>query len=154
MRGSAIIRENTGSIVVSLSLDGSANAIVNQGGGTVTAGQWHHFALCCADVGGGKKSYKLFLDGGVVFSDETLSAYPHENTTDLEFGATGEGSNKYGLNGYMDDLRITMGIARYSDPFVPPGPHASSRAIVDWGDKVNLQFGASEMEDGNDADLS
>ena len=72
-------------------------------GGTVTTGQWHHIALARSSG-----TTRLYLNGS-----QTGSAFTDSNNylsaTSLVIGSLFDG---YGLNGYIDDLRITVGSAR------------------------------------------
>ena len=85
----------------------------NTGGGDIADGEWHHVAFSRDGASG-----RLFLDGVQVGSTLSLS------TTEL--GPTGKpicvgsqnGSSDF--NGYIEDVRITKGLARYTANFTPP----------------------------------
>ena len=82
-------------------------------GGYVTAGNWYHFALCKAG-----NSLKAFINGtqsGNTYTD-TNSYYIYTNRP--VWGAAL--NNTSALNGYLDDIRITRGYARYWENFTPP----------------------------------
>jgi len=80
---------------------------------------WYHIAL--VKNGTGANSLKLYVDGVVQaqgnYTPTYASSYP------LVIGgittSTGWNNNFY-CNGYMDELRITKGIARYTGSFTPP----------------------------------
>ena len=79
-----------------------------------TANAWSHVAVTRASG-----TTKIFLDGtqaGSSYSDTISYAAP---TSVLYFGCNDAGSGSF-LNGYIDDLRITKGIARYTANFTPP----------------------------------
>ena len=97
---------------------GALNYYVN--GSTVITGSspsistWHHIALVRNSA-----TTTLYLDGTA-----TGSAYTDSNSY-LVGSAIAVGSSSYTLgssyfNGYIDDLRITKGIARYTANFTPP----------------------------------
>ena len=97
---------------------GALNYYVN--GSTVITGSspsistWHHIALVR-----NSGTTKLYLDGTA-----TGSAYTDSNSY-LVGSAIAIGSSSYTLgssyfNGYIDDLRITKGVARYTANFTPP----------------------------------
>ena len=92
----------------------TGGAFVAVTGGTLLANTWQHIAIS-VNAGSGR----LFLDGVQVGSTTTFSALQ----TRVYVGVGGYG-NGYGttLNGYIDDLRITKGYARYTANFTPPGP--------------------------------
>jgi hypothetical protein len=72
---------------------------------------WYHIALCRSGT-----STKLFIDG-------TQAGSTYTDSTNYAAGGVGVGSRLDGtisLNGYIDDLRITKGYARYTTTFTPP----------------------------------
>jgi hypothetical protein len=102
-------------------LDASPNfgrVITNVGGTNVTSGStyiatntWYHVALTRASG-----SVRLFINGTLVGGPTTI-------TTDLtgqNICVGGYYNTSYLWNGYIDDLRITKGYARYTANFTPP----------------------------------
>ena len=92
-----------------------ANGANRISAGTLAASQWLHIALSRSGT-----ATKLFVNGvqvGSTFTD-TLD---YINTPVRIGGANGgAGPGLASLNGYIDDLRITKGIARYTANFTPP----------------------------------
>ena len=89
---------------------------IQSGGTTVSASAWHHIAVSRQGT-----STKLFLDGiqvGSTWTDTTTYIQ-----CPLVIGAQYSGSPS--LNGYIDEVRISKGIARYTTTFTP-----SSSAFV------------------------
>jgi hypothetical protein len=88
-----------------------ANGVANNSTKSVTTGVWYHFAMVRNSSG----TLKLFIDGTeeISISDTTSGTQTH-----LLVG--GYFSTSYLMNGYLDDLRITKGIARYTANFTPP----------------------------------
>jgi hypothetical protein len=86
-------------------------------GAALSTGQWYHIALCRASG-----STKLFVDGsqsGATYSDSNN----YGTTAPLGIGTYWSGGSPVTsntLNGYIDDLRITKGVARYTANFTPP----------------------------------
>jgi hypothetical protein len=79
---------------------------------TITLNQWNHVAFTHI-VGSG---IKLWVNG-VGNNFQTVSGTPQSDTTT---GITvGAGYSSY-ITGYIDDLRITTGVARYTANFTPP----------------------------------
>jgi hypothetical protein len=79
-----------------------------------TLSTWVHVALCRASG-----NSRLFQDGvqvGSTFADTINIIAPV--ATALAIGANATGGTA--LNGYIDDLRITKGVARYTANFAPP----------------------------------
>ena len=73
------------------------------------AGTWWHFALCRT----GGNSYKAFINGSLEGS-WTLSGGISQTIR--------IGNDQYGkdLLGYVQDVRVTNGLARYTAAFTPP----------------------------------
>jgi hypothetical protein len=84
----------------------------------VTDDTWHHFALVKASG-----VYTAYVDGS-QYATKTTS-YTH-STTALVIGAGTTGANAF--KGYIDDVRITVGVARYSGTFTP-----ATAAFPDYG---------------------
>ena len=79
--------------------------------GTITVNTWHHVAISKQG-----SSIRLFFDGTLTgtttFSGTFTGTYDR-----VWIGDTSANSN---FNGYIDDLRITKGVARYTTNFTPP----------------------------------
>ena len=91
----------------------NGGSVTTISGGTVSIGAWIHVAL---SVYSG--SARLFLNGVQVGSTTTFSALPDQNFVGI--GGIGNSLTIDYLTGYIDDLRITKGIARYVQNFTPP----------------------------------
>lgn len=76
-------------------------------------GAWHHVA--CTKNG---TSCRMFLDGTQIGGTATDSATFISSVSNPVI-ANGSGNTRQ-FNGYMDDLRITKGTARYTANFTPP----------------------------------
>jgi hypothetical protein len=77
----------------------------------LATGQWYHIAL--ARIGG---TVRYFING-IQGASATM-------TTNLLSAANPYIGSNYVpdayVNGYMDDFRVTKGIARYTQNFIPP----------------------------------
>jgi hypothetical protein len=71
---------------------------------------WYHVAFVR-----NSSTSKLYIDG-----TELISVSDSTNYTDTNFTIGGWYSSSYLLNGYIDDLRITKGVARYTANFTAP----------------------------------
>ena len=81
---------------------------------TISTNTWYHFAVSRSGA-----DLKLFLDGTQVGSTHNIGTSSiFGGTAPITVGAYGSGTDP--LNGYIDDLRITNGYARYTTSFVPP----------------------------------
>ena len=114
---------------------GNGNGVSPTGTGytgttTITTGAWHHVAVVKTG-----STYKGFLDGAQEWSSAAATMY--EGSKPLLVGWQ-QGVATY-FNGYLDDIRITKGIARYTAAFTPPtqahpnsAPSGSLPATADW----------------------
>ena len=86
-------------------------------GSTLSTATWYHIAVCRAS-----SSTKMFINGtqsGSTYADTNN----YGTTAPLGIGTywvSGTPSSASTLNGYIDDLRVTKGIARYTTTFTPP----------------------------------
>jgi hypothetical protein len=93
--------------------DGTTYQISGIGGAaTLNDGSWHHVAVTRSG-----SSFKVFVDGTQVGSTGTYSGSISSTARPLKLGYNG--TAEY-LNGYLDDVRITKGYARYTANFTPP----------------------------------
>jgi hypothetical protein len=74
---------------------------------------WTHVAIVR-----GTSSWYRFFDG-VLYDTSNSGLGVNFNGPDFTIGGSPYGNVGY-LNGYMDDLRITRGVARYTSSFTPP----------------------------------
>ena len=83
-----------------------------------TTDTWEHFAF----VRHGS-DYLVFVNGSLntsgSFSGSALGTL-NSRPIVLGFNPNAQGNSYFGLNGYMDELRISNGIARYTEAFTPP----------------------------------
>ena len=82
---------------------------INGNGAALTSNTWQHFAACRASG-----TLRLFLNGVQVGS----GASTQSNAQSVWYVGSDQ-SNEH-LDGYIDDLRITKGYARYTTTFTPP----------------------------------
>jgi len=106
-QGIAISFSNTSFLATSYISGG--DAITHQT--AVTTGQWYHLAMVRS--GSTTKSYL----NGVQSTGTTTSTYSLTQSGST-IGSAYPGTNP--LNGYINDLRITKGYARYTATFTPP----------------------------------
>lgn len=83
--------------------------------GVVSANTWMHVALS-----GQEGSYKLFADGTQVGSTYTGSVSLDSDAVLSIGGLLYAGTWYDRTNGYVDEFRITKGVARYTSNFTPP----------------------------------
>jgi hypothetical protein len=97
----------------------SSNATLYRATVNVSQSTWHHVAV---SVSGGTR--RLFLNGTEASgSTSTVSSgYTQANSLGNAFriGRTSFAGYPLSLNGFIDDLRVTKGVARYTANFTPP----------------------------------
>jgi hypothetical protein len=84
---------------------------------SVNDGAWHHIAV----VRDSSTTIKLFVDGVLKVTQAVSASDIVGSAALLSVGgnATSAGSES-ALNGYLDDVRITSGVARYTTTFTAP----------------------------------
>lgn len=95
--------------------DGSSPVAVSSGyppTGSWSLNTWQHVALTRSG-----NSWRFFKDGTQVGSTQTSSVTP-ETTRNLEFGSAFGGGSRF--TGYMEGIRFTKGVARYTANFTAP----------------------------------
>jgi Concanavalin A-like lectin/glucanases superfamily len=103
--------------------NGGSDFISVTGAVTPVASTWYHAAVTRSG-----NMFRMFWQGAQVGS--LSSAVTLKNTTEgVRIGSRNHSSPSY-LNGRLDELRVTRGVARYSAPFVPPrGPFSRYKAL-------------------------
>ena len=118
---SGISIEKNSDNVVKVNISGDGADIT--GTTTLSTGQWYHIAFSGSDG-----SYKLFLNGTQEGSTATGSITNGHNTKKIgTFWWSSTGYIRL-WNGYLDDFRITKGLARYTSNFTPPTSAHSTQA--------------------------
>lgn len=85
---------------------------LNFSAGTIALNTWHHIAVSRSGT-----SIRAYLNGTQVGSTLTNSdSFTHNKTINrpLFIGGLNDVTYKFWMNGYIDELRITKGIARYT----------------------------------------
>jgi len=96
---------------------------------SLSANTWHHIA-----VSRSSGAFKIFVDGVSYYSNTVTTSFAPVNTNPLRVAlqyygpAGGYGGPRY-WNGYIDDLRITKGYARYTSNFTPPSSAFENNGI-------------------------
>ena len=90
-----------------------ANAIIISAAWNPVASQWYHFAITRY-----QNVLYLFIDGALLGS-QAMTDTIFDSNTPLQLGTQSVGADG-SLNGWLDDVRITVGHARYLAAFTPP----------------------------------
>lgn len=95
-----------------------STAITITAGGTITTSGWHHYAG--VRTGG---TLALFLDG-VLQGTAAISGAINDSAYSLSIGRNGDAAGVM-WNGFIDEFRLSVGIARWTSNFTPPtGPYS------------------------------
>ena len=90
-------------------------SLAKLGTSTLTNNTWYHFAACRSG-----STLKLFVDGMEEYSGTDTTNYTSSQSFNAGDRQASDPGSQYPLNGYIDDLRITKGVARYTANFTPP----------------------------------
>jgi hypothetical protein len=107
---------------------------ISTGSGTIGAGSWYHVAVSRSGT-----DTRVFVNG-----TQAGSTYTDTNNyiqSPLTIGSRYTGANEF-FNGYIDELRVTKGLARYTSNFTAP-----TAAFVNDGDTVLLIHGDTDITD-------
>jgi len=91
-----------------------ANTTASSSNYNLIEGQWYHIAV--SRSGTGTNNFKMFINGFLIH--EATITNDLSTTSNIYVGASRTGTLP--MFGYVDDLRITNGFARYTTPFIPP----------------------------------
>jgi len=94
-----------------LTASGSTGSITNNVT-SLNTGVWYHIAVVRSG-----STISLYIDGVANGTSTTTSSFSSANSF---FRVGDERTLSYPLDGYVDDLRITKGFARYTAAFTPP----------------------------------
>ena len=111
---------------IAASTNGSTWAINNYIGSALTLNTWSHLAL----VRYGNK-WSIYVNGTENVIAASTSATLYNSTDPFGIGGEATGSLTFPYAGYIDELRITNGYARYTSNFTP-----STTAFADGGGDV------------------
>lgn len=101
--------DSTGYVCATIPLGGTS-AIC---GATLTLNTWQHYAVT---LNGGQS--KMFLNGIQVASGTITQ--PTSTSNFMRIGFDTAGTVNFNYNGYINDFRITRGVALYTTNFTPP----------------------------------
>lgn len=116
-----LIRYNHGATTLEcqVSPDGSSVALATRAEGTWTpsTGVWYHI---CAERA--SNVFRVYVDGVVIGTgDLNTSTEPvFDSTQALMIGAINSSGVVQEFDGWIDEVRITKGVARYNGAFTPP----------------------------------
>lgn len=98
----SVVSDNTGAVFV---IDGTT---------AITTTGWHHLALVRTG-----NVLKLFLDGTQEGGDVAMTTPVRDSSNNVAIGTAGEITTST-WNGFIDEFRLSVGIARWTANFTPP----------------------------------
>tara|TARA_Y100000114_G_scaffold25364_1_gene21066 strand:+ start:3106 stop:6105 length:3000 start_codon:yes stop_codon:yes gene_type:complete len=114
-RSFKITMTSSGAVEVNGSRDGSTGTHLDiTASENLTVNNWHHIAAVCAD-----STVTLYINGKNSGSDG-IGGSLYNSTNNIAIGANIAGVASNLFAGFIDDLRITKGLALYQMSFVPP----------------------------------
>lgn len=81
----------------------------------VTTGRWYQFALVW-DL----TTFRIFADGVLIYSAASLAGFPGSSTVVTYSPGQCKRGNGHYYSGYLDECRLTVGVARYTADYTPP----------------------------------
>ena len=99
---------NVGLVTAYMSYNSSSNFYVNNDGNPITLGSWHHLAVQRKNNVNGE----MYIDG-ILSGHKEMSGSLISNTDQWEIGRL-DGTNHYVYQGYVDELGIIVGTAKYN----------------------------------------
>ncbi len=112
--GNWLLRRDSDTLIAFATYDGTSNEEYTQFSASTSLNTWYHLAL--VREGTGTNETKLYLDGTLKGS-MTVSKSLNDGSASGVWVGKDTQNNDY--TGYMDDLRITTGKARYTSAFTP-----------------------------------
>jgi len=124
---------------------GGASAVDT--GVAIVLNTWTHFALSCTST-----TARLFVNGTQI---GTATVTQQNTNMSLVIGVYG-GGNLYYLNGYLDELRLTNGVARYTASFTtqsaefpnqPPQYETKYIGLIGGLNDTGSDYGIQKLDD-------
>jgi hypothetical protein len=82
---------------------------------TISTGQWYHVAVSRSGT-----TTRIFIDGTLEDTEASDTTSYNYSTNNLLIGRNGWDGAGQGFHGYIDEVRITKGVARYTATFTAP----------------------------------
>lgn len=116
---------------------GGSTYITNRAalGAALSTGVWYHLAVSRQG-----NTLRFFKDG-VLLDTQTQTATVRSGGQEVRIGAT-NATSPYYLNGWIDDLRITKGLAQYASDFTPPASELTVSAASALNSEVRVTLKA------------
>ena len=114
-RSFKITMTGSGNIEIKGSRDGTSGGHLSiTSNSTLSVNNWYHIAAVCVDG-----TVTVYIDG-VADGSDGIGGTLYNSTNDVAIGANIAGVASNLFAGYIDDLRVSKGVARYTKNFIPP----------------------------------
>lgn len=124
--------------------DGQGNSFVYTGSNTYDWTDWHHVAISRSGT-----TLRVFVDGsldGTATTSRNLTAQGGIVGANINKVLNGGGAKVF--SGYIDDFRITKGVARYTSNFTPPTKSLTAH-WEPYFDDVSLMLHGDDLTDSS-----
>ena len=129
-----------GRLYAAYSTNGSAGTSLNSGV-TPSTGTWYHFAFCRSG-----NTFRLFVSG-VLRATATNSSALHSSTGALHVGSNGDNLGALEFHGYLQDVRVLNGFAKYVANFTPPTVAVTATVSQTRNDLAVLYMPFDDLQD-------
>ena len=146
-RSFKITMTSSGAVEVNGSRDGSTGTHLDiTASENLTVNNWHHIAAVCAD-----STVTLYINGKNRGSDG-IGGSLYNSTNNIAIGANIAGVASNLFAGFIDDLRVTKGLALYTQNFVPPSQAVG--ASLSGANETNSTTGFTSLYLPLDSDIA
>jgi hypothetical protein len=124
--------------------NGDSPVITKNTATPISTGEWHHVAAVRSSG-----SLSLYLDGQQIGSSSSFTSnITRNNSYGLSIGAytLSNGSSSDYFDGYLDELRVTKGVARYLENFVSPISSFPNNGLAPTVPSAPLSLAVSENQ--------
>ena len=118
-----LISFSLGNLYAAFSTDGNSATSLNSGV-SVSTGQWYNFSFTREG-----STFRLFVDG-VLKATATNSSSLKNSSQDLAVGSNNQSLTSLEYFGYLDDIRITKGLALYTTAYTVPTQAVGGNLLV------------------------
>ena len=108
-------------------------------GGTLQKEKWYHIAACRSG-----NTIRMFIDGVMYGSGTSINVSIKNSTNNLTVGGKVAGSGYW--NGYIQDVRVYNGVAKYTENFSPASTDPAVQEVTPSG--VSNPFNLTKIAEG------
>lgn len=127
-----IIKDSGQTLQLFYSTNGGSEVAVPSTFNSFVVNTWYHVAV----VRDGN-TLRFFVDGAAFGTGDLTGITFHNSTRPLNISTFADGSGQ-AVNGWVDEVRISKGIARWTAPFTPPTEEYDSGESVSVSETINL----------------